>query len=223
MSLRRRAPAHTMAQHLPPWSSGQDACLSRRRSPVRIRLGVLVLCLQIVQDLATLAARCCNEGEAGNDRGQRSGGCFLRARDAHRVCKQEVSGSIPAGSISRKACYSPHSDSEWFMDAEPGRRLVISFGHQTPCRAKRHLGSRGIAGSRCPQPGHLLPLLRSAMRACHSWQALQRHQSFWSDRAHYASSQHLGHTGRRRGKRPLVGGSDYRPGSAAPGCPVKLS
>jgi hypothetical protein len=25
----------------PPWSSGQDACLSRRRSPVRIRLGVL--------------------------------------------------------------------------------------------------------------------------------------------------------------------------------------
>jgi hypothetical protein len=27
----------------PPWSSGQDACLSRRRSPVRIRLGVFFL------------------------------------------------------------------------------------------------------------------------------------------------------------------------------------
>ena len=36
-----RAPAPTMAAPGPPWSSGQDACLSRRRSPVRIRLGVL--------------------------------------------------------------------------------------------------------------------------------------------------------------------------------------
>ena len=42
---RRRVETRTEAtynQHrAPPWSSGQDACLSRRRSPVRSRLGVL--------------------------------------------------------------------------------------------------------------------------------------------------------------------------------------